>query len=62
MLDYRQRAIVYRHGVAGPSRHIATGADRLLQVIPIKPSQPILFSTDWGARGRPGRAAAGPLG
>ena len=50
MLDYRQRAIVYRQGTQVRKRHIATGADTLLQVIPIKPYEPMFFSTDsWGA-------------
>jgi hypothetical protein len=50
MLDYRQRAIVYRKGTQVRKRHVATGADTLLQVIPIKAYQPMLFSTDsWGA-------------
>ena len=66
MLDHRQRAIVYRHGVQVRSRHIATGADRLLQVVPIRPSQPILFSTDsWGSAWAKGPAVSwrsGPLG
>lgn len=50
MLDYRQRAIVYRKGTQARMRHITTGADRLLRVIPITPWQPMPFSTDsWGS-------------
>ena len=50
MLDYRQRTIVYRKGTQVRSRHITTGADRLLRAIPVKPWQPMLFSTDnWGS-------------
>ena len=66
MLDQRQRAIVYRKGAQVRSRHIATGADTLLQVIPIRPWQPMLFSTDsWGSAWAKGRAVSwrsGPLG
>jgi hypothetical protein len=65
MLDYRQRAIVYRQGTQVRKRHIATGADTLLQVIPIKPYEPMLFSTDsWGAAWVKGAAVSwrsGPL-
>jgi hypothetical protein len=65
MLDYRQRAIVYRQGTQVRKRHIATGADTLLQVIPIKPYEPMLFSTDsWGAAWAKGAAVSwrsGPL-
>jgi hypothetical protein len=65
MLDYRQRAIVYRKGTQVRKRHIATGADALLQVIPIKPYQPMLFSTDsWGAAWAKGASVSwrsGPL-
>ena len=66
MLDQRQRAIVYRVGAQVRSRHIATGADTLLQVTPIHPWQPMLFSTDsWGSAWAKGRAVSwrsGPLG
>ncbi len=65
MVDYRQRAIVYRQGTQVRKRHIATGADTLLQVIPIKPYEPMLFSTDsWGAAWAKGAAVSwrsGPL-
>ena len=50
MLDYRQRAIVYRRGTQVRLRHITTGADTHLQTFGIEPRQPMLFSTDsWGA-------------
>jgi len=50
MLDYRQRAIVYRKGTQARLRQITTGADSLLQTFAIKPWQPMLLSTDsWGA-------------
>ena len=66
MLDYRQRAIVYRKGSQVRSRHVATGADTLLQVIPLKPWQTMLFSTDsWGSAWAKGSAVSwryGPLG
>jgi hypothetical protein len=65
MLDYRQRAIVYRKGTQARMRHVATGADRLLRVIPLKPWQPMLFSTDsWGSAWATGRTVSwrsGPL-
>ncbi len=66
MLDYRQRAIVYRQGVQVRLRKVATGADTLLQVIPVKPWQPLLFSTDTGgaawAKGATVSWRSGPLG
>lgn len=66
MLDYRQRAIVYRQGVQVRLRKVATAADTLLQVIPVKPWQPILFSTDSGgaawAKGTTVSWRSGPLG
>lgn len=50
MLDYRQRAVVYRRGTQARLRHISTGADTLLQTFPVRAWQPMLFSTDsWGA-------------
>ena len=50
MLDYRQRAIVYRRGTQARLRHVSTGADTLLQTFQVKPFEPMLFSTDsWGA-------------
>ncbi len=65
MLDYRQRAIVYRQGTQVRSRHVVTGADRLLRVIPVRPSQPMLFSTDsWGSAWATGSSVSwrsGPL-
>ncbi len=66
MLDYRQGAIVYRKGSQVRSRHVATGADTLLQVIPLKPWQTMLFSTDsWGSAWAKGSSVSwrsGPLG
>jgi hypothetical protein len=65
MLDHRQRAIVYRKGTQVRSRHVASGADALLQDIPIRPWQPMLFSTDsWGsawAKGATVNWRSGPL-
>jgi hypothetical protein len=65
MLDYRQRAVVYRQGTQVRTRHISTGADRLLRTIPVKPWQPLLFSTDsWGAAWATGATVSwrsGPL-
>jgi hypothetical protein len=65
MLDYRQRAIVYRSGTQARMRHVATGADRLLRTIPVKPWQPMPFSTDsWGSAWATGAAVSwrsGPL-
>ena len=49
LLDYRQGQIVYRNGVQARVRQIATGRDALLATIPLKPWQPMLFSTDWGS-------------
>lgn len=66
MLDYRQRAIVYRRGTQARVRHITTGADTRLQTFGIEPGQPLLFSTDsWGAAWANGAQVAwrsGPLG
>jgi hypothetical protein len=55
MLDYRERAIVYRRGTEVRSRAIGTGSDTLLVRVPIKPWQPMLFSLDWGAGWATGR-------
>ena len=49
MLDYRERAIYYRSGISVRSRRLGDGSDTLLLRIPVRPSQPILFSVDWGA-------------
>jgi len=66
MLDYRQRAIAYRLGAQLRLRRVGTGEDTLLGTFPVKPWQPLLFSTD-----RAGSASAtgatvswrsGPLG
>jgi hypothetical protein len=48
MLDYRERAIVYRLGTQARSRALGSESDTLLQVIAIKPWQPMLFALDWG--------------
>ena len=65
MLDYRQRAIVYRRGTQVRLRHVSTGADTLLQTFQVKPYQPTLFSTDsWGAAWAKGASVhwrSGPL-
>jgi hypothetical protein len=64
MLDYRQRAIVYRKGRQARLRSLA-GAETLLQTFAISPSQPMLFATDsWGAAWAKSRVVnwrAGPL-
>ena len=46
MLDYRQRAIAYRLGAQLRLRRVGTGEDTLLGTFPVKPWQPLLFSTD----------------
>jgi hypothetical protein len=46
MLDYRGGAVVYRTGSQIRARTVAGGADTLLQVVAVKPWQPLLFSTD----------------
>jgi hypothetical protein len=48
MLDYRQRGIFYRQGTQVRVRGVGTGADTLLLVVPLRPSQPMLFSHDLG--------------
>jgi hypothetical protein len=65
MLEYRERAVVYRLGVQARKRHLPTGADTLLQVFALEPFQPMLFSTDsWGAAWAKGATVSwrsGPL-
>ncbi len=46
MLDFGQGAVVYRTGGQVRSRSVATGTDTLLQVVVLKPWQPLHFSTD----------------
>ena len=63
MLDYRQRAIVYRQGTQVRKRLVGTGADSLLSVIPVRRYEPILLSVDWGsawAEGSSVRWRSGP--
>jgi hypothetical protein len=64
MLDYRQRAIVYRKGTQARLRRLG-GQDSLVQVFSLKPWQPMLFSTDsWGAAWAKGATVSwrsGPL-
>jgi hypothetical protein len=48
MLDYRERAIVYRLRTEARSRALGNGSDVLLLQIAIKPWQPMLLSLDWG--------------
>lgn len=65
MLDYRQGTVVYRKGTQVRARVVATGADTLLQVVVLKPWQPLHFSTDsfgsaW-ARGTKVSWRPGPL-
>ncbi len=64
MLDYRQGTVVYRKGTQVRARVVSTGADTLLQVIVLRPWQPLHFSTDsfgsaW-ARGSHGQLALRP--
>ena len=50
MLDYRQRAIVYRTGAQLRLRHVVSGKDSLLQTFALRSWQPLLFATDsWGS-------------
>jgi hypothetical protein len=65
LLDYRQGTVVYRKGTQVRARVVASGADSLLQVIVVKPWEPIHFSTDslgsaW-ARGVAVSWRSGPL-
>ncbi len=65
MLDYRQGTVVYRKGTQVRARVVSTGEDTLLQVIVLKPWQPLHFSTDslgsaW-ARGTTVSWRSGPL-
>lgn len=65
MLDYRQGTVVYRKGTQVRAVSAATGVDTLLQVVVVKPWQPIHFSTDglgsaW-ARGNAVSWRSGPL-
>ena len=65
MLGFRQGTIVYRTGIQVRARSVATGADSLLQVFPVKPFEPVHFSTDslgsaW-ARDRSVSWRSGPL-
>lgn len=66
MLDYRQRAIVYRQGTQLRMRHVGSGQDSLLQVFALRTWQPMLFATDsWGSAWAKGASLAwrsGPLG
>ena len=66
LLDFRQGRVVYATGGQVRSRQVATGADVLLQTIPVRSWQRPLFSTDaWGsgwARGRTVSWRSGPLG
>jgi len=50
MLDYRQRAIVYRKGTQVRALRVSTGADELLRSVSVKPWQAMPFATDaWGS-------------
>jgi hypothetical protein len=65
MLDFRQGAIVYRQGPQVRMRHVASRADRLLRIVPVKAWQPMPFSTDsWGSAWATGTTVSwrsGPL-
>ncbi len=58
LLDYRQGQIVYRKATQARARQVATGRDVLLTTIPLKPWQPMLFSTDWGSAWASGRTVS----
>lgn len=58
MLDYRQRAIFYRLGTEVRSRAVGDGSDVLVRRIAIKPSEPMLFSMDWGLGWATGRTVS----
>jgi hypothetical protein len=65
MLDYRQRAIVYRKGAQVRARRVPGEADTLLRTISVKPWQTMPFATDPGgsawADGRRMSFRSGPL-
>ena len=65
MLDFRQGRIVYAKGARVVARRVSTGDDALLRVIPVKPWEHPLFSTDaWGSAWASGRTVgwrSGPL-
>ena len=65
MLDFRQGRIVYATGSRVMARRVSTGDDVLLRVIPVKPWERPLFSTDaWGSAWATGKTVAwrsGPL-
>jgi hypothetical protein len=48
MLDYRERAIVYRLGAQARSRAIGSRSDVLVQQFPLERWEPMLLSLDWG--------------
>jgi hypothetical protein len=48
MLDYRERAIVYRLGAQARSRAIGSGLDALVQQFQLKRWESMLLSLDWG--------------
>ena len=65
MLDFREGRIVYAKGSRVRARQVATGQDVVLRVIPVKPWERPLFSTDaWGSAWASGKTVAwrsGPL-
>jgi hypothetical protein len=48
MLDYRQRTVYYRQGTTVRARAVGSGTDIALLQVPVRKSQPMLFSVDWG--------------
>ena len=66
MLDFRQGQIVYAKGSRVRARHVASGADSLLRVIPVRSWETPLFATDaWGSAWASGSSVSwrsGPLG
>ena len=65
LLDFRQGRIVYAKGSRVRARHVTTGADSLLRVIPRRPWERLLFATDaWGSGWATGSSVSwrsGPL-
>jgi hypothetical protein len=66
LLDFRQGRIVYARGSQVRARHVASGADSLVRVIPVRSWQTPLFATDaWGSGWASGSSVSwrsGPLG
>jgi hypothetical protein len=65
LLDFRQGSIVYAKGSQVRSRHVTSGADSLLRIIPVRSWGRPLFATDaWGSAWASGSSVSwrsGPL-